>query len=118
MLRDEAVLLDILRAARLVVEFRAGMDEAAFLKDMKTQSAVLHQLLILGEAVKRLSPQFCQRHPEIPWRLIAGMRDRLIHEYDVVDLEEVWRTAVSDIPQLIMLLEPLVPIEPRDQGGE
>ena len=118
MSRDKAILLDILRAARLVVEFRTGMDQAAFLQDLKTQSAILHQLLVLGEAVKRLSPQFRQRHPEIPWRLIAGMRDRLIHEYDAVDLEEVWRTATGDIPQLIALLEPLIPTEPQRQSGQ
>jgi uncharacterized protein with HEPN domain len=55
----------------------------------KTQSAVLHQLLVIGEAVKRLSQDFRRDHPEIPFALIAGMRDKLIHEYDDVDLEEV-----------------------------
>jgi uncharacterized protein with HEPN domain len=65
--------------------------------------------LVLGEAVKRLSEEFRHHHPEIRWRLIAGMRDKLIHEYDTVDLEEVWRTATADIPQLIAFLEPLAP---------
>ena len=75
--RDEAVLLDIVRAAHLIAEFRQGMDKAAFLKDLKTQSAILHQLMVMGEAVKRLSVEFRDRFPEVPWALIAGMRERL-----------------------------------------
>jgi uncharacterized protein with HEPN domain len=87
--RDDATLLDIATAARLIVEFTKGMDKAAFLDDIKTQSSVLHQLMVLGEAVKRLSDGFRARHPKIPWTLMAGMRDKLIHGYDIVDLEEV-----------------------------
>jgi uncharacterized protein with HEPN domain len=109
MSRDEATLLDIARSLRLITEFTGTMDETNFLDDAKTQSAVLHQLLVLGEAVKRLSPEFRARHPETPWALIAGMRDNLIHEYDSVDLEEVWSTAARDVPRLLASLEPLLP---------
>jgi uncharacterized protein with HEPN domain len=58
-------------------------------------SAVLHQLLIIGEAVKRISPEFRVAHPEVPWKLIAGTRDKLIHFYEGVDLEEVWEMVAS-----------------------
>jgi uncharacterized protein with HEPN domain len=109
MARDEATLLDIARAARLVIEFKQGIDKAAFLQDFKTQSAVLHQLMVMGEAVKRLSLDFRARHSEIPWSLIAGMRDKLVHGYDIVDLDEVWRTAIVDVPDLLTSLEPLLP---------
>lgn len=111
--RDSAAVLDIARAARLVVEFTNGMDHDAFLKDAKTQSAVLHQLLILGEAVKRLSSEFRAGHPAIPWELIAGMRDRLIHEYNAVDLSEVWSTAQRDVPDLLRHVETLLPADER-----
>jgi uncharacterized protein with HEPN domain len=111
--RDEATLLDLLKAARLAVVFKDGVDKPAFLQDVKTQSAILHQLLVLGEAVKRLSETFRTQHPEIPWRMIAGMRDKLIHGYDDVDLDEVWKTVYTDIPRLIALLEPL---EPRQEA--
>lgn len=107
--RDEATLLDIAAAARLVLEFNAGMDRAAFLADVKTQSSVLHQLMVIGEAVKRLSDDFRTRHSEIPWPLMAGMRDKLIHGYDIVDLDQVWRTADHDIPNLLRWLEPRLP---------
>jgi uncharacterized protein with HEPN domain len=61
--RDDANLLDILKAARLAIEFKGPADKTQFLQDAKTQSAVLHQLLIIGEAVKRISPEFRVAHP-------------------------------------------------------
>jgi uncharacterized protein with HEPN domain len=109
MSRDDATLLDMLKAARLVVAFKGKLTKKAFLRDIKTQSAILHQLLVIGEAVKRLSEEFRGRHPQIPWVRIAGMRDKLIHQYDAVDLDEVWETATKDIAPLISFLEPLVP---------
>src|SRR5437899_9126453 len=98
--RDEAVLLDILKAANLATEFVRGFDKASFLADAKTQSAVLHQLLVIGEATKRLSEAFRNQHSTIPWSAIARMRDILIHHYDTVDLDEVWKTANTDVPVL------------------
>ena len=109
MTRDEAVLLDIARAARLVLAFGQDMTKAAFLDDLKTQSAILHQLMVMGEAVKRLSPEFRDSHTEVPWALIAGMRDKLIHGYDIVDMEQVWQTVIEDVPELLSLIEPLLP---------
>lgn len=107
--RDEAHLLDILKAARLAIKFKGPAEKAEFLEDAKTQSAVLHQLLIIGEAVKRISPEFRAAHPEVPWRLIAGTRDKLIHFYEGVDLDEVWKMVISDLPELIRQIEPLAP---------
>jgi uncharacterized protein with HEPN domain len=109
MKRDEVVLLDLARAARLVLKFKEDMDKVAFLDDLKTQSSVLHQMMVMGEAVKRLSDDFRNQHPEIPWTLVAGMRDKLIHGYDIVDLEEVWKTAAEDVPELLGWLEPHLP---------
>jgi len=97
------------QAAQLILAFIEGMNKAAFDADLKTQSAVLHQLMVIGEAVKRLSPEFRESHSDIPWSAIAGMRDHLIHGYDIVDLEEVWKTATVDLPSLLAALEPLVP---------
>lgn len=107
MSRDEAHVLDALKAARSAGEFVGSMDRTVFLADAKSQSAALHQLMVLGEAVKRLSPDYRANHQDIPWKLIAGARDRLIHAYDAVDLEEVWMMVTRDIPELIERLERL-----------
>lgn len=106
--RDDAVLLDIVHASRLILNFIKGMTKEDFLDETKTQSAVLHQLMIIGEAVKRLSGEFRSKHTEVPWTLIAGMRDNLIHAYDAVDLDEVWKTATCDVPDLLDKIEPLI----------
>lgn len=100
-----------MRAAQLASGFVIDMDQTAFLVDLKTQSAVLHQLAVIGEAVKRLSPAFRDAHPILPWRLIAGMRDQLIHRYDSVDLDQVWSTIQRDIPALRAAIAPLLPAE-------
>jgi len=111
--RDEAVLLDILRACRLAIEFLGDMDRTAFLADSKTQAAVIHEILVIGEASKRLTAEFRDLAPGVPWKAIAGMRDKLIHHYDVVDPDAVWKAASVDVPALLQILASLAP-KPRD----
>ncbi len=111
--RDIDTLLDITIAAERIINFQQGMSHAEFLQDVKTQSAIQHQLMIMGEAVKRLSEEFCTQHPEIPWSSVAGMRDRLIHAYERVSLDIVWDTAHSAVPDLLAKLEPLLPQKPQ-----
>jgi uncharacterized protein with HEPN domain len=65
--------------------------------------------MVMGVATKRLSNDFRDQHPEMPWRLIAGMRDNLIQGYNIVDLEEAWRTAERDVPDQLRWLDPLLP---------
>ncbi|WP_017325392.1 DUF86 domain-containing protein [Synechococcus sp. PCC 7336] len=104
--RDSASLLDIAKAARLALQFIRGTTAANFTADIKTQSAVLYQIAILGEAVKRLSPEFRQQTSAIPWTAIAGMRDKLIHDYEGVDVRRVWLTLQTNIPELLQAIEP------------
>lgn len=111
MSRDEAAILDIVKACQLAIEFKGEVVKKDFLDDLKTQSAILHQLLLLGEATKRLSLEFRSTHPHVPWSKMTGMRDKLIHDYDEVDMDEVWKTVASDIPKLLTVLVPLVPQE-------
>jgi uncharacterized protein with HEPN domain len=86
---DETALIDIVQAARQIVALTQGLTAEAFAADARTHLAVLHLLVILGEAVKRLSPGIREVHPEIPWRQATGMRDFLVHEYDAVNLHRV-----------------------------
>ena len=106
--RDESYLLDILSACRLIQSFVADMDRDAFDDDLKTQSAVIRQFEILGEATKRLSDELRTSRQDIPWRQMAGMRDILIHAYDHVNLDQVWYATQSSIPELIPKIEALI----------
>lgn len=116
MSRDVIWLMDICNAARDVLAFSAGIDFCEFERDRKTQAAILHRLMVIGEATKRLSSEFRESHPEQPWLRIAGLRDRLIHEYDGVNLARVWDVVQNYVPELIRLLEPLIPLEPPDKS--
>ncbi len=109
--RDAATLLDIHRAAGQIVDFVADIPDAqAYLEDPKTQSAVLFQIAIIGEAVGRLSQHFKDDHPEIPWSDIRGMRNFIVHAYDYIDEVRVWDVVQKDVPSLRDKLEPLLPI--------
>lgn len=109
MLRDEAILLDIAYAARKVVAFTAKIEREDLVRDERTLAAVLYEITVMGEAVKRLSKEFRAAHPQIPWRDIAGMRDWLIHHYDRLDYDRVWGVVRTHIPELLTRLEPLLP---------
>jgi uncharacterized protein with HEPN domain len=109
MLRDEALLLDMLLAARDVQEFVAVLDHAQFDASKLHQNAVIRSIEIIGEAARGVSRGFQQAHPEIPWGAIVGMRHRLVHDYNQVDLDLVWTVARDRLPELIAVLEPLVP---------
>jgi len=93
-------LHDILSACESVGTFTAGMDFEAFRKDDKTASAVIRKFEVIGEATKQLPDEFRQAHPEIPWKEMAGMRDRLIHFYFGVDHRLVWQTVTDRLPRL------------------
>lgn len=97
--RDRLYLRHILEAIAAIEEFTdAGY--AGFCSDRKTQSAVIRQLEIIGEAVKHLSSELTAAETAVPWRLIAGARDRLIHGYFQVDLDAVWAMVEQDLPVL------------------
>jgi uncharacterized protein with HEPN domain len=109
--RDLISLLDILQAAQNARSFVQNQTYEVFLQSLKDQSAVIWQIATMGEAVRRISAEFRNAHPEVPWQDIAGMRSKLIHDYDQIDLQEVWNVLQIDLVELIALLQPLIPPE-------
>ena len=100
--RDREILLDLIRACELIVQFCKNLDWQAFSKDIKTQSSVLYQIVIIGEGVNRLSLNFVVRNPQVPIRQIRGMRNRVVHEYKEVDLEILWQAIQTSILELLV----------------
>jgi uncharacterized protein with HEPN domain len=85
MSRDKASLLDIVNAAQRVIQFAEGLEKSDLENNEEKQSAILYQIIVMGEATKRLSTEFRAQYPQIPWREIAGMRDILAHQYDRIN---------------------------------
>ena len=87
------------------ISFIKGFNFKTFEKDEKTQYALIRAIEIIGEASKKIPSQFKKKYPDIPWREISGMRDKLIHDYFGVNTKVVWRTAKEDLPALKKSLE-------------
>ena len=98
---DAATLGDLVTACSRVIDYTRGLSQADLDRNHLLLSACCYQVAVIGEAVKRLSATTRGKHPEVPWRDIAGMRDRLIHGYDSVDIDELWKTSTEDIPALM-----------------
>ena len=98
MLKDDSIyLLHIRDTLRRIFDYAAAGREN-FLQDTKTQDAVVRNLEVIGEAVRHVSEKLRARHPDVPWRRIAGMRDKLIHEYLGVDRVLVWEVVERELP--------------------
>ncbi|MGB2896122.1 MAG: DUF86 domain-containing protein [Anaerolineales bacterium] len=93
-------IVDMIEAADMVASFIQGMNKEQFLADKKTQFAVVRALEIIGEAAKKVPDSIRSRYPDLPWREISGMRDKLIHDYFGVNNEVVWKTAIEDVPEI------------------
>lgn len=115
MYRDEASILDIFRAGQRVLSFAQGLSQADLETDEVRLSAILYQIQIVGEATKRLSVEFREQHPEIPWKQAMGMRDIIAHQYDRIDVNIVWTVIERSIPDLLEKIAPLLPNKPTDE---
>lgn len=97
---DTAYLKHIRDAISRIEEYTKAVSYDNFIKNNLIQDGVIRQLEIIGEATKRLSTELKNKYPQIPWKDVAGMRDKLIHNYFGVDIDAVWDTVKKDIPTL------------------
>ena len=113
MWRDQAYLLDILIAARRILSHVADSSFEEFDRSDLVQSAIERQFEIIGEAARLVSNETRMQFPDIPWNMMTGLRNQLIHNYRNIDNQTLWQTIHHDLPKLIEQIHPVIP--PEDQ---
>jgi len=111
---DLALLWDMLDAAKAVKEFVASRSFQDYMSNRMLRGAVERHVEIIGEAANKVSRAFRDTHPEIPWERIIARRHLLVHEYFDLEDEAVWEVATLHVPELIPLLEKLLPAPPAE----
>jgi uncharacterized protein with HEPN domain len=107
-------LKDMLAALDSIPAFTAGFDVAAFQEDDQTLSAVIRTCEMIGEAAQGLPEVIWEQYPEVPWKEMAGMRDRLIHSYFEVDVPRVWETFRRRLPELRWQVQQILEEQQRE----
>ncbi len=105
---DQDFLDDIREALNRIEIYTAKMTYADFLTDTKTQDAVIRNIEIIGEAAKNVSIKLRGQHPHVPWRGMAGIRDKLLHHYFGINLDIVWHVVKSELPDVALQIEEIV----------
>lgn len=95
-----------------------GKSRKEFDEDEDLRLALTHLIQMIGEAARRVSSEAQQEYPLIPWTDIVGMRHKLVHDYMDIDFDVVWTVVTADLPELVTLLEPIVPPEPQDATSQ
>jgi uncharacterized protein with HEPN domain len=98
----------MLDAANEIIEFSKGKNREDLDSDRKLNLSLVHLLEIIGEAAVGITKGFREQFPEVPWKVIVGMRNRLIHGYYDIDLDIVWKTVIEEIPSLLAELEKII----------
>ena len=108
MKEQKLYIVHMIECAERILSYTTPVDRRVFLSDFKTQDAVIRNFEIIGEAAKRVSQQTRDLAPSIPWKRIAGFRDVLIHQYEGVDVEQLWERVEKDLPPLAKSLKALL----------
>ena len=103
----DLLIEDMRTAIQKIERYTSGMDQQLFRQDEKTIDAVVRNLEVLGEATRQMPEDFTTRHSDLPWRQIAGLRNRIVHDYIGLDLDIIWQVIRHDLPQLFVQLENL-----------
>jgi uncharacterized protein with HEPN domain len=111
MSRDKSYLLDILNSARAALDYMSGKSWEEFSQNPILQDAIVRRLEIIGEASGRVSIESQREYPQLPWQAMKGTRNRIIHEYDAIELEIIWDIVQKDLPLLIRELEKIDPAD-------
>lgn len=101
----------MLDVARKAIGNTQGINRESYDKNENLRLALIHLVQTLGEAARRVSPEGQARHPEIPWREMIGMRNKIVHDYLGVDEDVIWNVVTVDMPPLVAKLEKIVPSE-------
>lgn len=107
-MKNDVVYLRHILDAIQKIESYVSVGHETFITTSHWQDAVIRQLEIIGEATKRLSPELRSRHPQIPWKRIAGLRDVLIHDYLGVDISMVWQITQTFLPELKLQVDAIL----------
>ena len=108
---DRVYIQHMIDNSNKAINFIKDINRKDFDNDEKLRLALTHLLQIIGEAARRISPEFRSNHPQIPWKEIVGMRSKVVHDYLNVDEDIVWQTIKNDLPALILELEKILQSE-------
>lgn len=108
MQRDKQTLIDISTAIQQALLYSQGIDQDSLKQDDEKQAAILYRLIIIGEATKRLSNEFRDQYPMIPWRQMAGLRDVVIHDYDELDFDILWNVVHLNLPDILPKIQTIL----------
>lgn len=114
MQRDLAAVCDAVHSARLAIGYLQERSFEEFSDDVGLQDAVVFRIVVIGETTRRISEQFRARYPHIPWIEARNMRNRIVHDYDRINLQTVWDTVNDDLPLLIEQLQAILDANPPE----
>lgn len=116
--RDLVYVGHMLDTAKKAIDKAHNLSRSRYDADENLRLALIHLIQIIGEAGRRVSREFSDHHPEIPWADIIGMRHKVVHDYLGIDEDIVWQVVTEDLPRLVTTLEAIVPAEspPRTDG--
>ena len=106
--RDKHYLADIVEAIERILSYTQGLTYADFLANAMVQDAMLRNLQVIGEATKKLSDALSAAHPDVPWREMAGMRDKIVHDYFGINYQVVWDVVQRDLPGVLLQIRAML----------